>query len=233
MRIVDMEVIELSEGSLSEASSRRATLTLSLAIIALLLSSGCAQMGGGQGNGQGDFELLVSDAPADIGNFDSLDVTFSEARVFESTGENESEGSFQEFDLNGTTVDLTTVVGDRAIPISRTSLAEGNYSKVELHVSAVEGVVAGEPVDVKVPSEKLQITKTFEVRANETTKFVFDINVVRKGAGGYNLLPVIAKSGVVGKDVEVEEVEPGDSSGGGGAGGPPEAPGAPDAEGGP
>ena len=116
---------------------------------------------------------------------------------------------FRTLDLGGTTVDLTKVVGDRAVSVFEGGLPAGAYTKVELETTAVEGVVDGEAVDVKLPSEKLQITKPFEVTAGGTLSFVFDITVVRKGNGGYNLLPVVGESGVVGRDVEVEEVPAG------------------------
>ena len=102
------------------------------------------------------------------------------------------------------------MVDEKALPILNTSLETGNYSKLELYVEEVNAVlVSNETADVKIPSEKLQIVKPFEIKKNKTTKFVFDINVVKKGhSNEYNLLPVIAKSGVVGEDVsDVEEVE--------------------------
>ncbi|AUG48795.1 hypothetical protein BVU17_00585 [Haloarcula taiwanensis] len=209
----------------------------------------------------GTFRLLISDQPAAIGDFDSLDVSFSKARIFrakdseetderadatkteateaataeatetetaESTemdtadddaedeaedGEDmdeeadEDEGGFEVRDLDGATVDLTEVVGDKAIGVLDGELEAGRYSKIELYAESVDGVVDGESVDVKIPSEKLQLTKPFEVVAGESVEFVFDINVVKKGTGGYNLLPVISESGVAGKDVEIEEVD--------------------------
>ncbi len=56
----------------------------------------------------------------------------------------------------------------------------GPYSKIELYAESVDGVVDGESVDVKIPSEKLQLTKPFEVVAGESVDFVFDINVVKR-----------------------------------------------------
>jgi len=206
------------------------------------------------GSTTGEFRLLISDQPADISDFDSLDVTFDRARVFRTQGDDEEteteeteeaeteetetmestatetpepteteeteededdeeeeaedgEGGFTVFELDSPTVDLTEVVGDKAIGVLDGKLETGEYTKIELHVSDVEGIVDGETVAVKVPSNKLQITKPFEVTAEEPVEFVFDINVVKKGNGGYNLLPVISKSGVAGKDVEVEEIE--------------------------
>ena len=209
----------------------------------------------------GPFRLLISDMPADIGDFDRLDVTLDYARIFdggenggdesdggdsdedesddaaantsddgnetdgepepdrddgdddaESDAESDADGAertrdFYTLDLEGATVDLTEVIGDKAVPVFEGELSPGTYEKIELHVSSVEGVVDGEQATVKVPSEKLQITHPFEVRADEAVDFVFDINVVKRGNGNeYNLKPVISESGVAGKDVDVEEI---------------------------
>lgn len=196
--------------------------------------------------GTGSFRLLISDRPADIGDFDSLDVTFDRARVHRQQSddgteagtesetteptetataterttdeadsdddEDDSERGFTVFDLDSPTVDLTQVVGERAIGVLDGKLATGTYSKIELYVSGIEGIVDGETVPVKLPSNKLQIQKSFEVTADEPVEFVFDINVVKKGNGGYNLLPVISESGVAGQDVDVEEVDPDEES---------------------
>ncbi|UTF52649.1 DUF4382 domain-containing protein [Natronosalvus rutilus] len=236
---------------------------------------------------QGNFRLLVSDMPADIGDFERLDVTLDYARIFdggrdegddedsseteEDGGEesNETEGEdaddqqnssddgeddvdadgesdegdedgddgedtegnedendtadgverkrgFYIVDLEGRTVDLTELVGERAVSVFEGELSPGTYEKIELHVSAVEGIVDGEQANVKLPSEKLQITHPFEIGADDPVDFVFDINVVKRGQGSdYNLKPVISESGVAGKDVEIEEVERDDRADGG------------------
>ncbi|WP_436347570.1 DUF4382 domain-containing protein [Natronorubrum sp. FCH18a] len=191
----------------------------------------------------GNFRLLVSDMPADIGDFDRLDVTLDYARIFDGDDENgdgdeesddqngdddneadesseeevanedeaggnvERNRGFYTLDLEGATVDLTQVVGDKAIPVFEDELSPGTYEKIELHVEAIEGIVDGERANVKVPSEKLQITHPFEIGDDDAVDFVFDINVVKRGRGNdYNLTPVISESGVAGEDVEVEEV---------------------------
>ncbi|GGO02452.1 MULTISPECIES: DUF4382 domain-containing protein [Haloarcula] len=245
---------------------RRTFISTTTAVGASVVAGCGGQSGGGSTDGDatdstvtassttGTFRLLISDRPADIGDFDSLDVTFDRARVFrakadetetavseteetdgeetepeteepdeaaddeadsgEETGGDETDadagdgdGGFEVFDLDSPTVDLTEVVGEKAIGVLDGELEAGRYSKVELYVGDVEGVVDGETVPVKVPSEKLQIVNPFEIVADEAVEFVFDINVVEKGPNGYNLLPVIGESGVAGKDVEVEEVE--------------------------
>ncbi len=147
-----------------------------------------------------NFRLLVSDAPANIGDFDSLVVAFSKARVFQT------EAKYRDIELNNTSVDLTTVTDQKAVEVANEYLESGNYTKIELYASSVTGIVGGKNVEVKIPSNKLQIVKPFEIGGSSPVKFVFDINVVKTGQG-YNLLPVIGTSGKVGKDISESEVK--------------------------
>lgn len=137
----------------------------------------------------------------------------SETEAEDDEPDDGDQRGFFTIDLDGATVDLTKVVGEKAIGVFDGELPEGRYAKIELYAASVEGIVDGDPVNVTIPSGKLQIVKPFEVRADETLTFVFDINVVKKGkTGEYNLLPVISESGVAGRDVEVEEVENGNDN---------------------
>ena len=197
---------------------KRRTFVKTAAAVGVGLLAGCA----GDDTGTGEFRLLISDQPTVIDDFDSLDVTISSARVFragegnelttgvinETSTETGNGDGFLEFEFDAVTVDLTQVKGDRAIAVLEDELEAGQYTGIELHVDSAEGVVDGEDVDVKVPSNRLRIARPFEIAADEELSFVFDINVIRKGTmNEYILLPVIGKSGVVGEDVEVEEVD--------------------------
>ncbi|OTE99480.1 DUF4382 domain-containing protein [Halorubrum sp. SD612] len=292
-----------SQATGTDEFSRREFVALGAGASATLLA-GCAGDGslpssdGSDGSGDadgsdgsqtltGNFRLLISDAPADIGDFDRLDVTLDRARVFEAgdgdeEGDDEDDGEADEDDeadddtdqnatetdddespngtdvddanetdvdddeeeveaeedeeddgddeedgneddedddnegdrgftvveLDGATVDLTQVIEDDAIAVFDGAIPAGSYEKIELEVSAVEGIVDGESVDVKLPSEKLQITNGFEVTPDEPVSFVFDINVVKRGRNnGYILKPVISGSGVAGRDVDVNEID--------------------------
>ena len=161
----------------------------------------------------GNFQLFVSDAPADLGDFKSLVVTFNQTRIFK-VGENDSEAGFEIRPLDHARADLAELVGEKALPILNTSLEAGRYVKIELYVEKVDAILSSDetaPVEVIVPSGKLKIVKTFEIVPHNTTRFVFDINVVRKGhSNEYNLLPVISESGVVGEDVTAIEEEESD-----------------------
>ncbi len=152
--------------------------------------------------GKGELKLLVSDAPADIGDFEYLIIEFSEARIFRANSSNH-----ETFSLEGKSADLTELIDEKALEILTAELESGRYNKIELYVESVDAQVDNESVEVKVPSDNLKIVKAFDIVPDEETTFVFDINVVKKGQGGYNLLPVIAKSGVVGKDIDDDEVD--------------------------
>lgn len=196
-------------------------LTLALVLAATIALAGCTALGGDQAGGteaptqqeqtqpdtgdtdqgteptgEGSFTLLVSDQPTAISDFTTLSVTFNQARIFK-----QNTSGFETTSLDGQQVDLTAVTGDKATQLVQTQLDAGTYTKIELHTVNATGVVDGQRVSVTVPSEKLMITKPFTVSADQSTEFVFDIKVVKKGAGGYNLLPVIGESGVVGNDV--------------------------------
>jgi hypothetical protein len=62
-------------------------------------------------------------------------------------------------------------------------------------------------VNVKPPSEKLQIMKGFTVGDGQNVSFVFDITVFRAGnSGKYILKPVIGESGT-GDEVDIDDVD--------------------------
>ncbi len=169
----------------------------------------------------GTLQLMVSDRPADINDFEHLNVTLTEARVFKAGGfrygygygygygSEEGSSGFKIIDFEDRTVDLTKLVGAKSLPISTTELPAGKYTKIELYVDGVEAELKeGGSADVKVPPGKLMITKNFDIVPGEETTFVFDINVIQKGhRNDYNLLPVISESGVVGKDLGEHQVE--------------------------
>lgn len=190
-------------------------------ILVAVVASGCAASntnpdsqdpGTTPSSDLGQFQLYISDQPAAIDNFDHLNVTVSNVRVFKASEDNsstnstnsteDSEEGFQEFEVTET-VDLTQLRGENATSVLEEDLEVGNYSKMELEASAIDAEVDGSSVNVKLPSGKLQLTKGFTIAPNSTTEFVFDIQVVQRGNQGYILRPVISQSGTVGEDVEI------------------------------
>ncbi len=144
------------------------------------------------GAAKGQLKLAIGKSRTGVDDFDHLNVTFYKARVFVN---NTTESNWTEMELDDVTVDLTNLTSTNETIVANLSLDAGNYTKVELYVSKVVGIVDGEPVEVIVPSWKLKIVGDFEVNASETLEFTFDIHVVQRGHKAvYNLLPVIAKN---------------------------------------
>ncbi|UCC93215.1 MAG: DUF4382 domain-containing protein [Thermoplasmata archaeon] len=156
---------------------------------------------GGSGDGtapsnKAHVVMAIGKAKNDITAFDHLNVTFYKARVHEAhTSNNTTTYNWTEVALDNVTVDLTNLSATNETIVGNLTLDAGNYTKIELFVSDVVGIVDGEEVEVFVPSGKLKIVGDFDLDVNETASFTFDIDVVQRGKRAvYNLLPVIAKN---------------------------------------
>jgi hypothetical protein len=135
-------------------------------------------------------------------------------RDSESESEDESESESEdgeregwvEQDVDSATLDLTTLQGANASRISELDAPAGTYDKVFVYVSEIDGTLTnGEQVNVKLPSNKLQMKKSFEVSGGETVEFVYDISVFKAGnSGKYILKPVVSESGTS-DEVEIEK----------------------------
>ena len=170
-------------------------LVLLVVLVGVIAVSGCTSTGN-----VASFELLISDQPIAIGEFDELLVQITEATLFSNTGAPVTL-TFSE------TVDLTQVVGDQAVPLITQNIPTGTYERISLSIATATGVVAGEEVTIEVPSNMLTFTKSFTV-GEEPLSFVVDISVVNAGQSGmYILLPVISQTGVVGLDVAIQRGE--------------------------
>jgi len=144
---------------------------------------------------EANFRFLISDDVNAIDNFASVNVTISKIGVH-SSGES---GNWTEFTPDITKVDLKPLVGENAIEIWNGNLTAGEYNKVFIYVSDIHGILTeelgGEEVDIKLPSNKLQISKPFTI-GDSVVNFVYDITVIKAGKSGkYVLKPQIAQSG--------------------------------------
>lgn len=146
-----------------------------------------------------NFRLWISDEANAITDFNELLVTISDVGMVQADGN----GLIKEPLASPAVVDLTKLEGDNATQLWSGTLPDGDYTKVFIYVTTVAGTLKngdgnGEPADVKLPSNKLQISKPFTVSSEngQVVDFVFDITVIEAGKSGkYNLLPQIAESG--------------------------------------
>ena len=141
-----------------------------------------------------NFVVLISDEPNDIDDFSELWVTVSGIGFVMGDGEGIIEQSFEPVDIP-----LTDLIGDAAIALWTGELPEGDYVKIFIYVDEVWGTLVepeGEVVEIKLPSNKLQLDMPFDVGEEETTEFVFDISVFKAGnSGQYILKPQLTESG--------------------------------------
>lgn len=153
----------------------------------------------------GTVDFYVSDEPNAIGDFAHLNVTITKVG-FERAGDGNDSSGWIEYPVENRTVDLTRLLGANASLVGTFDVPAGTYTKVFAYVSAVNATLAtGEQVEVKLPSQKLQLNKPFAVESNASVQFVFDIAVHEAGKSGkYVLKPVIGESGT---DVAIEDVD--------------------------
>ncbi len=148
-------------------------------------------------NSEGNFVFLISDDVNAIGDFESVNVSISKIGLL-AAGES---GQWLEFKPEVKEVDLTLVQGDKTQEIWRGNVSDGQYSKVFIHIADVRGVLkeTGQTVDIKLPSQKLHIQKSFQVSAGTVTSFTYDLTVVAAGNAQsgikYILKPQVDQSG--------------------------------------
>ena len=131
-----------------------------------------------------------------------------EANETEAGEEADGEGqaSWITRDVNDTTVDLTELQGANATLLENLSMPAGEYTQVRLIVGDINATLTdGSDQRVKLPSERLKLTKPFTLGPDQSVDFVFDITVRKAGnSGKYILQPVAGESGT---DQELERTE--------------------------
>jgi hypothetical protein len=172
-------------------------------VLAALLLVGCAAPAatGSSGDGSGDvnFRLLISDQPNAIDDFEELWVTISRIGLVPAADSNAGQN---EIVLDPVlSVNLVELVDDNAVAAWEGYIPAGEYSKVFLYVDSVDGLLVGsdDPINIKLPSNKLQLDYNFAIEegnGGRVTNFVYDITVIRAGNSGmYLLQPHLGQSG--------------------------------------
>jgi hypothetical protein len=150
-------------------------------------------------------EFDVEAETAENGTYGGSEAEFSVE--VESESDDDGETEWIERDVDNRSVDLTELQGANATALGNLSVPEGDYEKVFVHVDEVNGTLkTGEEVNVKLPSQKLQLNEEFTVGSEQNVDFVFDITVFDAGnSGKYILKPVASESGIDVPIVDVDE----------------------------
>ncbi|UCE97793.1 MAG: DUF4382 domain-containing protein [Dehalococcoidia bacterium] len=153
---------------------------------------------------EGNFAFLISDEQNAIGDFKSFKITITKIGLQINDGARE----WIEFEPEVETVDLTLLPGENAQEIWRGNIPDGQYNKVFIYVTDIEGILieTNNLANVKLPSERLQISKPFGIESDSLVSFVYDVTVVRAGQSGqYIIKPQLDQSGV---DQPFNEIPP-------------------------
>jgi len=156
---------------------------------------------------EGNFVFLISDDVNAIGDFESVNLSILKVSLLKSGNPDE----LVEFEPEQGEVDLTLLKGDNTQEIWRGNLPEGQYTNVSIHVSSVLGILkeTGEEVEIKLPSDKLRITKDFQISKDILTTFTYDLTVVAAGSPQsgikYILKPQVDQSGATHKPITQKE----------------------------
>jgi hypothetical protein len=148
-----------------------------LTLVAALLA-GCSS------GGTGTFTLKATDAPDNIGDFKSLNVTVTSIDLTMKDGGQKS------YAPSHGTFDLTQLTSGNTTTLFHDQVTAGNYTRLELKIKDATGVLkAGGTVSVKAPSGTLFVNTAFTVDSGKETTFTFDIQVHQEGNGSYIFKP--------------------------------------------
>jgi hypothetical protein len=110
--------------------------------------------------------------------------------------------------------DLVQLQGSSTKLIDETEVETGDYESLQLDVAGTEGVLTdGSDADVRTPGNApLKFNTSFEVRAEETTRFIADFAPNRTGNGRYIIRPVASSTTVLYGDEEYDGGEDSDTA---------------------
>jgi len=150
---------------------------------------------------EGNFVFLISDDVNAIEDFTSVNITIAKIGILPSGDSAE----WLEFDPEIREVDLTQVKGEKTQEVWRGNVPVSQYNNVFIYVDNVSGILeeTGQEVEIKLPSNKLHINKSFTISTDSVVSFVFDITVIKAGKSDqYILQPQVSDSGAQYKPVE-------------------------------
>lgn len=160
--------------------------------------------------------FLLSDDDSEVtavGDFESVVITVSKIGFHQG---DESGNWTEPENYVSWTGDLLDLIGTNATVIWNGYIEPGDYTKAFIYVSNVTGNLTqeagGGQADIRIPSDKLQITVPFTATAGGViVDYVFDITIIEAGKSGqYLIMPQVGESG---PDKEYREVDADGSDG--------------------
>lgn len=132
---------------------------------------------------KGSLYIYLTDAP--IGGLDSLKITFSSIEIHK-------DGEWSVLSNDEKTFDLMQLSGKKTL-LGANQFPLGKYTQIRLSISKAEAVVNDQTLSVEVPSEKISLVHSFNVKYASDTYLVLDFapDSLKKAGEKYILTPVI------------------------------------------
>jgi hypothetical protein len=140
----------------------------------------------------GTLHVYIKDAPVEL---QYLYVTIDSLEVQNPDGTGWTTltltGNHEHFDL--------LALQDKTMGLAVQDLAVGSYNKIRLHVKDATAVFSDDPteVDLKVPSEKIDILIKFEIKAEQPTSIIIDMTADSVAISNSNNLKPVIKATVI------------------------------------
>ena len=133
----------------------------------------------------------------------------------EDDGDDDSGRRYIEFE-EPQEADLVQLQGSSTKLIDETEVETGDYAFLQINVAGTEGVLTnGDEAEVTTPGNApLKFNTSFEIRPEETTRFIADFAPNKRGANGYIIRPVATSTTVLYGDEEYDGGDDGNTTDG-------------------
>ena len=167
---------------------------------AFLLLAGCNTSGSGSmTGGTGHLEINLTDAPIDLANVTSVDVTITDVLVYGGVeGMSEENGGPIVLSTHPETFNLLSLTGGATDLLASGEVPAGFYQRIRLVISKATLTYAdATTADLKIESGKVDVPIGFQVSSGEQSTLVLDfdaaasVQVNEAGTGQLILRPVV------------------------------------------
>jgi hypothetical protein len=180
------------------------SLQLSLGLVGVLLLAGCNSVSGRVDNGTGRLEIFLTDAPIDLSNVQSVNVTLTGVIIYPE----EASGDLMGMDGEGgvplsltthpATFDLLTLTGGASALLASDEVPAGDYSRIRLEISDATLLYQdATSTPLKIDSNKVDVPIRFHVTKDAGNVLVLDfdaaasVQVNETGSDQFILRPVV------------------------------------------